>query len=351
VTDENSAGYPSPSAVPPTAPPAVPPQPQQVPAGGFDWLIESHQQSAPMAPLTDDVPSPIPAQPRFDFSDPGAPPTRPFVVSPPVHQPVQPPVSTPPPSVTAPPPVFAPPPVAVAPFAPSAPPAAFTPPGQPVAQRAPLGAGPAAPSFAGAPGSAAFALERHESRSRSGNGPLDWVAFVLAFLAPPVGLLVGIGAAIADSRGKGYVASIAKAAIGIGAALSLILGVVSVVVGKIDSDQATHDAIVASSRTYCTRLESNPATLTSDTFGWPAPGDTIPDSITAMETYVSTWKSLVAVAPAGIRADTRKVEVTAASIASSVQSTQTLDNASNVAQMQDAVAATGIRTWVLNYCP
>jgi hypothetical protein len=192
-------------------------------------------------------------------------------------------------------------------------------------------------------------LERHHSSSRSANGPLDWISFVLAFLAPPVGLLAGIAATISDRRSKGFVPAIAKAAIAIGAVLSLVLGVALVVVSKIDADQAAHNAIVASSRAYCAKLQSNPATLSSDTFGWPSPGDTIPDSISGIQSYDSTWKSLVAVAPAGILADTKRVESAAAGILSSVKSTQTLDNASNVADMQDVVATTGIVTWVSDY--
>ena len=342
MTDESSAGYPAPSAVPPPASPAIPPQPQQPLGGGFDWLIESHQESAPLAPLTDDVPSPISAQSRFGFSDPVAPSTRPFLAVPPPQQlPVLAPIS----------PVAIAPPVATAPSPTTAPPFALAPTRQPAAQHSPPGAAPPAPSsFAGPPGVGSFALERHESRSRSGNGTLDWIAFALAFLAPPIGLLVGIGAAVSGSRGKGYAATIAKVAIGIGAGLSLVLGVVFVVVSKIDSDHAAHDAIVASSRAYCTKLEANPATLASNTFGWPAPGDTIPASITAMKSYDSTWKSLVGLAPVGILVDTKKVEAVAAGIESSVNSTQTLDDASNVAQMQDVVAATGIRTWVSTYC-
>ncbi|MCW2547211.1 MAG: hypothetical protein JWN96_1671 [Mycobacterium sp.] len=291
------------------------PQPQQPAEGGFDWLIESHQQSAPLAALTDDVPSPLRAQPAFDFPFPAVPSTG--------QQPVfqQPPQATIALLASAPPPAVASPP---APAAPS--------------------------SFSSQSAVGAFALERHQSHPRSGNGTLDWVAFALAFLAPPIGLLVGIGAVVSDSRGKGYVASVAKAAIGVGAGLSLVLGVVVVVVGKIDSDHAAHDAIVASSRTYCSKLESNPATLASNTFGWPAPGDTIAASIQPIKAYDSTWKSLISVAPQGIRVDTKKVEAAAAGILASVQSTQTLDDASNVSQMQDVVAATGIRAWVSTYC-
>ena len=325
MTDDNSAGYPAPSAEPPTAPPPAPVPASQPAGGAFDWLVESHQQSAPMAPLTDDVPAPVPAQPRYAFPDPAAPPVA-FVPQPVAPRPVV--VDAPPPTQQ-----LAPPPT------------------QQVAPQPPLLPRPAQTSPpTGSVGLGPLALERHHSRPRSGTGALDWISFVLAFLAPPVGLLAGIAAAISDSRTKGFVASIAKAAIGIGAALSLVLGVALAVVSKIDSDQAAHNAIVASSRAYCAKLQSNPATLTSDTFGWPSPGNTIPDSISVIESYDATWKSLVAVAPAGILADTKKVESAASSILSSVQSTGTLDNSSNVAQMQNAVATTGISTWVSDYC-
>jgi hypothetical protein len=291
-----------------------------------------------MAPLTDDVPSPVPAQPRFDFPDPAAHPVPAFTAPAPVAQPV--PVTQPAPTFAAPPPTVQLPDVQL--------PDVQSPVMQPpVMQPAPT---PAQPQYSGPPGLGSFELERHPRASRAGSGPLDWVAFVLAFLAPPIGLLVGVGAAISGSRSRGFVAAIAKAAIGIGAGLSLILGVVFVVVGKIDSDQAAHNAIVASSRAYCTKLQSNPATLTSDTFGWPSPGDTVPDSIPAMKSYAATWKSLVALAPAGIQADTKKVEKAADGIIKSTQSTLTLDDASNIAVMQNAVAATKISTWVSTYC-
>ena len=302
-----------------------------------------------MAPLTDDVPSPVPApaRPGFEFfPNPASPPSAPTAVAPPsayVAPQQAPPVLQPPPQLapTMPPPlaqeqVQMQPQLAQPQLAPTTPP--------------PVAAPPTATPFAGPTGAGAFALERHQTRVRSGNGVLDWIAFVLAFLAPPVGLLAGIGASVADSRNKGYVAGIAKAAIGVGAVLSLVLGVAVVVVSKMDSDQAAHNAIVASSRAYCTKLKADPATLASSTFGWPAPGSTIPASLTAIKSYESSWKSLVAVAPRGILADTKKVEAAAAGIVSSVQANRTLDDADNIAQMQNVIAATGIRTWVSDYC-
>jgi hypothetical protein len=418
---------------------SAPPRPQES-AGAFDWLVESHRQSAPLKPLADEAPAVVPPI-SFGFPEPQAPPAPPVAAQRPTFlfeappppapssfpltftetpledvvpdaQPVFPPQPAfPPPqqafpepvsAFPAPQPVFPPPaevfpppqsafpapspgfaeqqpviiepepvvPVAAASVVPPTVivvPAPTVPepivPGQtfpgPAAATGSLapdtptyGAPPPTPPAAAAAAEAggAFGLERRQSRPRSANGPLDWVAFVLAFLAPPVGLLLGIGAVVTEPRTKGFVTGLAKAAIGIGAALSLVLGVGLVVYAKVSHDQAAHDAIVASSRGYCSALKSNPATLTSDTFGWPSPGDTIPASITSMKQYEARWDSLVKLAPAGIRADTQKIATTAKSIAAGVVSTQTLDDASDVAQMQNAVATTGINAWVTNYC-
>jgi hypothetical protein len=210
---------------------------------------------------------------------------------------------------------------------------------------------PLAPAaFDGGPGSSRFTLERHGGSPRSGNGPLDWAALVLAFLAPPIGLVTGIAAVVLDSRSKGYVAGIAKAAIAIGAALTIVLGAAFAVVTKISDGQAAHAAIVASSRAYCAKLTANPATLSSDTFGWPSPGNTIPESIKVMKAYETNWDSLAKLAPTGIRSDTAKVAAAAKSIVATVQSSQTLNDSGNVAQMQNVVATSGIHAWVSSYC-
>ncbi len=169
-------------------------------------------------------------------------------------------------------------------------------------------------------------------------------------MLPPVGLVVGIVTAVLESRSRGYTVGLVKAAIAIAVVLTIGLGVGGAVLAKISGDQAAHDALVASSRTWCTKLQANPATLQSNTFGWPAPADTIPDSITSIGTYVSFWKSLVSVAPAGIKGGTREVESAAESIYSSVKSTQTLDDAANVSDMQDAASSSGVQSWVTQYC-
>jgi hypothetical protein len=199
-------------------------------------------------------------------------------------------------------------------------------------------------------GGGGLGLERHQPAARSGNSPLDWASFVLAFVAPPIGLVAGIIALIVGSRTRGFTAGIAKVAVAIAIVLSIALTVGYVVVSKINSDQAAHDAIAASSQAWCTKLKSNPATLASNTYGWPSPGNTIPASITSMQSYVDYWASLEKIAPAGIKSGTTQIESSAKSIADAVQKTQTLDDASNVSTMQAAVANSGVSQWVTQYC-
>jgi hypothetical protein len=173
---------------------------------------------------------------------------------------------------------------------------------------------------------------------------------VLAFLVAPLGLLAGIAAVLLGTRNNGFASGIAKAAIAIGAVLTLVLGVGGIGLNNLAQRQAAHDAVVASSVKWCAQLKSNPATLSSDTFGWPPLASTIPASITSMQTFENYWVDLVKVAPTGIRSDTQQVATSAQSIINSVQSTRVLDDANDVSAMQSVVAASGIPAWVNEYC-
>ncbi len=193
-------------------------------------------------------------------------------------------------------------------------------------------------------------LERRNATRRPSNGPLDWTSFVLALIAPPLGLIAGIVSLLLSARRSGYTSSIAKAAVAIGSVLSLVLAVGVVVELHLRSQQAAHDAIVASSAAYCAEIKRSPGILHSPTFGWPAPAGTIPESITAMQTYESEWTRLAKIAPSGIRAGTLSVASAAGSIIKSVESTQVLDDAANVTQLQQAAAGSGVTEWVSEYC-
>jgi hypothetical protein len=209
----------------------------------------------------------------------------------------------------------------------------------------------AAPPTSAASGIAALGLERREPQPhRSNNSPLDWAAFVLAFVLPPIGFITAIVALVLGSRSRGFGSGIAKAAIAIAVVLSIGLGIGAVILNKFAADAAAHDSVVASSQAWCTKLASTPGALTSDTYGWPAPANTVPDSLPPMQAYVDQWKALLKIAPKGIKTGTEEIEKTAGSILSSVTKTQTLDDASDVSTMQDAVGNSGVPQWVSEYC-
>jgi hypothetical protein len=199
-------------------------------------------------------------------------------------------------------------------------------------------------------GTGPFALQRHEPENKSPNTPLEWIAFVLAFILPPIGIIVAIVALVIGSRTRGFGSTVARVAIVIGVVFSLIAGAGVVVASKLGSDAAAHDSVVASSQAWCTKLQSNPTTLASDTFDWPAPADTIPDSIAAMQDYADYWGSLAKIAPKGIKTGTAQIQTAAKSIIETVTKTQTLDDATNISNMQVAVSSSGVNTWASEYC-
>ena len=318
------------------------PQPPAPAPGGFDWLIEAHQQTSGAAPSA-------------DAAEMAAPPTLTFAAVPPPAVPPDPPVAASPLQA-------APSQAAQAQGAPTQ--GAPVPPAPPAASPVqtgstidslfitpPIGDAPAsAAPLAGQPGPRALALERHEHQTRPTNGPLDWAALVLAIILPPIGLLSAIAAAVLGTRNRGYATSVAKAAIGIGAALTVVVIVASVVGVNLANQQAKHDAIAASSVAYCAKLKATPGTLASPTFGWPAPADTVQDTLAGMQTYEDNWTALEKLAPAGILAGTQKVAAAAQSIITAVQAAQVFDDATDVSQMQGAVSASGIQAWVSEYC-
>jgi hypothetical protein len=347
VSDDSNAGG---SAQPPAPTP-----------GGFDWLIEAHQESAGSAQSADVV-------------EASAPPTLTFAAVPSAVQPVTPVPSTAaqqpappqdalpqdaPPQAVEPPqaappqaaPPVTPPPVAPQASSPQSPvPGALAGNAAAPSQFDALFTSPAEGSSAAGTGAQALALERHVHETRPAASPLDWGALVLAIILPPIGLITAIAAAFLGARNRGFATTVAKAAIGIGAALTVVAIVAAVIGVSLANQQAKHNAIAASSVAFCTKLKANPATLQSPTFGWPAPGDTIPDTITSMQAYEANWASIEAVAPAGIRPGAQKVVAAAQSIISSVQSSQVFDDSNDIAAMTQAASASGIQAWVTDYC-
>jgi hypothetical protein len=197
---------------------------------------------------------------------------------------------------------------------------------------------------------ASFALERRPQRRQRAIGALDWIAFGLAFLVPPIGVLTAVAALVVGSRARGWTTGIAKAAAGIGVALSLVLGGGAVVAVRNANATAAHDAVVSSSAKWCGSIRSDPGRLRSSTWGWPPVGGTIASSIPAMQRYADYWTALAKIAPPGITVETQKIADAASAIVASVTTSRVLDDAGNVARMQQIVSASTIPSWVAEYC-
>ncbi|NEM89911.1 hypothetical protein [Galbitalea soli] len=178
----------------------------------------------------------------------------------------------------------------------------------------------------------------------------DWVALVLAVIAPPLGVVVALVDIIASSRMRGWSSNLAKSALGIAIALSLVVAGGVVVLQGIAADRARAQASLAAAAPLCALLTASPATLDSPTFGWPAPEESIPQSIAAMRAFDVAWQRNVAAAPAGVKRSVQLVESAAHGIITSVTATQTLDDAANVGLMQQAAAASGLNNWADEYC-
>lgn len=179
---------------------------------------------------------------------------------------------------------------------------------------------------------------------------LDWVAFVLAFLVAPLGVVTGVVAVILGHRSNGWSSGIAKAAIGIGVVMSVALGGGYALFADVQHKQAAHDAVIASSARWCSELRATPGVLQSPTYDWPSEQNTVALSIVAMQGYVDHWALLEKVAPAGISAGTASIEKSAAGITSNVATSRVLDDSANQSTMARTVAASGVAAWVSQYC-
>ncbi|HEY4270120.1 MAG TPA: hypothetical protein VGM94_18200 [Galbitalea sp.] len=211
---------------------------------------------------------------------------------------------------------------------------------------------PADNSFASRPmvPTRSLAPERHVHARSRGTAVLDWVAFVLAFLVAPLGVVTGVVAVILGHRSNGWSSGIAKAAIGIGVVMSVALGGGYALFADVQHKQAAHDAVIASSARWCSELRATPGVLQSPTYDWPSEQNTVALSIVAMQGYVDHWALLEKVAPAGISAGTASIEKSAAGITSNVATSRVLDDSANQSTMARTVAASGVAAWVSQYC-
>jgi hypothetical protein len=176
------------------------------------------------------------------------------------------------------------------------------------------------------------------------------IGLALAVLVAPIGLIVAVVAAARSSRRRGWVIGIVRASIAIAAVLSIVIGIGGYYEYTQLKLRQAHDEVAASSAAFCSTIKANPSMKQLPTFGWPAVGASIPESLKAMQAYEDRWTKLAAVSPAGIKSGVARVAAQAKKIVDSVEVARTVDDASNVAAMSAVASGSGVPAWYSEYC-
>lgn len=153
-----------------------------------------------------------------------------------------------------------------------------------------------------------------------------------------------------SSRRRGWVHGFVRASLAIALVMTLVVGVAGAYFYKVLDDQRRHDSIQAASAQFCSTIHDNPDMISQPAFGFPAPGATIPDTITSIQAYIDKWVALAKVSPSGIRADVTKVADSARDILDNVTTTHLVNNDENIAVMSSVASATNIVGWSQLYC-
>ena len=317
------------------------------------------------APVAPELP-PVPRAPELMGADELAAPPRSL---PPLYD-AAPPLVTPPPQEA--PAAYAPPPEAAAPVAPAPAPLAPAPAAAPP-QVAPVASAPQQAPAPRAPLDFASLLTTPvggDDVSRGAAAPLSFasaqadddepdlgrstwgerIGLVLAILIAPIGLIVGIVAAVRSAGRRGWVVGIVRASIAIAAVLTVVLAIGGYYEYTQFKQQQAHDQVAASSAAFCAALKADPSMDQLPTFGWPAVAASIPDSLKAMQAYEDRWTKLAKVSPSGIKPGVTRVAAAAKKIIDSVTVARTVDDASNVAVMSSVASSSGVPAWHSEYC-
>ncbi|MCU1418296.1 MAG: hypothetical protein JWP32_2470, partial [Schumannella sp.] len=176
------------------------------------------------------------------------------------------------------------------------------------------------------------------------------VGLGLSIVLPPIGLIAGIVNAVQSSRERGWVHRIVRVSLVLALILSVVAGFAGTYLYKVVDDARKHDALQAASAQFCSTVAADPSMIAPPAFGFPAPGPTIPDTLTSIQAYVDKWTALAKVSPSGIRTDVNRVADSASGIFDSVTQSRIVDNDANIATMSSVAESTNIVGWADQYC-
>ena len=195
-----------------------------------------------------------------------------------------------------------------------------------------------------------FDFSDRQAPERPRTSVLGWVSLVLAFLAPPLGLVLSIIARIVARHRHGWRTWPVTLATGVSIALTVVVIVGGFLAGILGTQTAGVQAIVDESAPFCDSLAETPGVLDTAGFGWPTEASSVKASIAAMTEYRDRWASLAKIAPSGIADDAAAIAKVAAAQVDNATATRSIDPQASLDQVSRVSNATGIRAYTNKYC-
>lgn len=192
------------------------------------------------------------------------------------------------------------------------------------------------------------AVDTPEDLDRATAG--ERVGVALALLTGPIGLTVAIVSAARGSRRRGWLIGISRLSLVLGVLSTIATAIAGVILWNIRVDQIQHDDLAAASAEFCAAAAEDPAMVTPTLLGWPAPGNSIPESIETMTVWTERWTELAVTSPAELRAGLELLAEKGQTIVDSVTTTRLIDDAANQALIASAEPQSGVANWYTTYC-
>jgi hypothetical protein len=191
---------------------------------------------------------------------------------------------------------------------------------------------------------------RPRRRKKPRGTVLDWISLVLAFLAPPLGLLLNIVSRIVNYRRHGWTTTVAKVATVLSIVFTLVLGAGAFAYSVVAERDAAAAKVIADAQPLCAAIAATPGVLDSPAYGWPTEVAAIPVTLEAMRAYQLRWQQLAELAPDSAQANLRAIADQAQTLVVSVETSQAIDRNGNLSTMAAVTGASGLPGWVDRHC-
>ena len=176
------------------------------------------------------------------------------------------------------------------------------------------------------------------------------VGLVAAILTGPIGLVLAIVTAAIGARRRGWVIGLTRAAIVLGILSTIGVAIGGVALWNLRVAQLEHAEVAAASAQFCAAAAENPAIVEPPLLGWPDPGATIPESLTAMQEWTTRWTELIPVSPEALRPGLEVLAARGQEIVTAVETSRLVDDEANSQLIRSAASQSGVANWHATYC-